>query len=154
MNSSLIPVAVALLYQPGRFLMQLRDDLPTILYPGYWAFFGGHLEPGETPAEGLKRELWEEIRYTLTHDPYKFGCYSDQRVIRHVFALPLTVSLTDLQLCEGQDWGLLSLADIERGACFSSKANSVRPISPLHRQILLDFIGESSEDWSKYSPNP
>jgi len=53
----MIFVALAILEQDGRFLMQLRDDIPTILYPGVWGLFGGHLEAGESPEIGLKREL-------------------------------------------------------------------------------------------------
>jgi len=45
----------------GRYLMQLRDDIPTILNPGHWGMFGGHVEEGETPFDGMMRELDEEI---------------------------------------------------------------------------------------------
>jgi 8-oxo-dGTP diphosphatase len=135
-------VAVAILYQGGRFLMQLRDDIATIAYPGCWAFFGGHLDPGETPEQGLKRELSEEIRYTLTVEPIKFGCYFEPEVIRHVFAVPLTVSLDRLVLQEGWDFKLLAPQDIQRGDCYSEKAAQVRAISPKHRQILLDFMAK------------
>jgi mutator protein MutT len=31
------------------------------LYPGRWDAPGGHVEPGETPAEAIRRELSEEI---------------------------------------------------------------------------------------------
>ena len=48
MNNQQIHVAIAILYQDNKFLMQLRDNIPTIAYPGYWGLFGGHLEAGET----------------------------------------------------------------------------------------------------------
>ncbi|MEC4805915.1 MAG: NUDIX hydrolase [Jaaginema sp. PMC 1079.18] len=135
-------VAVAILYQQGCFLLQLRDDIPTIAYPGYWGFFGGHLEPGESPEQGLKRELQEEIGYTFTVKPVKFGCYFEPQVIRHVFAVPLTVSVEDLVLQEGWDFKLLTPQEIEQGTCYSAKAQQVRAIGPRHRQILLDFIAQ------------
>jgi 8-oxo-dGTP diphosphatase len=57
-------VAAALLVTAdGRYLMQHRDDLPHIVLPGHWACFGGTIEPGETPEEGLRRELEEEIEF-------------------------------------------------------------------------------------------
>jgi hypothetical protein len=43
-QSGLKEVAIAIIARKGKFLIQLRDDIPTIVYPGYWALFGGHLE--------------------------------------------------------------------------------------------------------------
>lgn len=36
--SEMPKVALAILHQDGKFLMQLRDDNPDILYPGHWGF--------------------------------------------------------------------------------------------------------------------
>ena len=47
----------------GRYLFQLRDDIPTITFPGYWGLFGGALESLETPNLAIKRELYEELLY-------------------------------------------------------------------------------------------
>jgi 8-oxo-dGTP diphosphatase len=52
-------VALALLERNGRWLMQLRDDVPGIVGPGCWGLFGGHLDPGETAQQALERELLE-----------------------------------------------------------------------------------------------
>jgi 8-oxo-dGTP pyrophosphatase MutT (NUDIX family) len=57
-------VAAALLVTPaGAYLMQLRDDKPTIFLPNHWALFGGHVEPGEDAAAALVRELFEELEF-------------------------------------------------------------------------------------------
>lgn len=139
MNSKPAEVAIAILYRQDQFLMQLRDNIPTIIYPGYWAFFGGHLDPGETPEEAVKRELLEEIGYTPPLIS-PFRCYSDSEVIRHVFHAPLTVELNQLVLTEGWDMGLLTPEHIKTGNCYSEKAGQERPLGRPHQQILLDFL--------------
>jgi 8-oxo-dGTP diphosphatase len=57
-------VAVGVLIDPqGRFLLTSRP--PGKVYEGYWEFPGGKVEPGETVAEALRRELQEEIGVTV-----------------------------------------------------------------------------------------
>ncbi|MBG1266835.1 NUDIX hydrolase [Nostoc sp. WHI] len=139
MTNQPLHVAIAILYQENKFLMQLRDNIPGILYPGYWALFGGHLEPGETPDVAVKREILEEIGYVLP--PFvEFGCYPDEKVIRHVFHAPLLVELNQLVLNEGWDMGFFTPEDIHQGKCYSQNAGEVRPLGYMHQQIILDFM--------------
>jgi len=51
---------VFLLTDDRRLVLQLRDDIPDIHYPGMIATFGGGAEPGETPVQCALRELEEE----------------------------------------------------------------------------------------------
>jgi len=136
-----IEVAIAILYRQNQFLMQLRDNIPGILYPGYWGLFGGHIEPGEDPETALKRELMEEIGYSPP-TPIKFGCYSEVQVIRHVYYAPLTVDINQLVLNEGWDMGLLTPEQIQQGECYSEKAGQVRPLGFPHQKLLLDFMAQ------------
>lgn len=147
-----IHVAVAILYQDKKFLMQLRDDIPGIFYPGCWGLFGGHLEPGETPETGLKREVEEEINYNLL-SPTKLGCYNDEKVIRHVYHAPLKVSMEALTLNEGWDMDLVSLLDIQRGSCYSAKAGQDKPLGAIHQRILLDFVTQKNNNFAQKSLN-
>ena len=135
-------VAVAILHQKDRFLMQLRENIPNIVYPGYWGFFGGHIEPGEQPDVAVVRELQEEIGYT---PPLlqKFAQYESETVVRHVFYGVLTVPVETLELHEGWDLGLFSLEEIQRGDRYSGRAQQVRPLGDIHRRILLDFIEQA-----------
>jgi 8-oxo-dGTP diphosphatase len=56
----LVDVAVGVLLRPeGDFLLTSRPAGK--VYAGYWEFPGGKLEPGETVAQALKRELHEEL---------------------------------------------------------------------------------------------
>ncbi|MEH2397885.1 NUDIX hydrolase [Nostoc sp. UHCC 0926] len=139
MNNQPIHVAIAILYQKNKFLMQLRDNIPGILYPGYWGLFGGHIEADETPDLAVKREILEEIGYNLPSF-VEFGCYFNERVVRHVFHAPLLVELNELVLNEGWDMGLLTLEDINQGNCYSENAGEVRPLGNVHQRIILDFI--------------
>ena len=139
MKNSYISVAMALLYHQNCFLMQLRDDKPSILYPGYWGLFGGHLEEKEPPKQGLIREVQEEIEHDLQQPQY-FRCYGDREVKRHIFYAPLTVKISTLVLNEGQDLALVPIESIQQGEYYSSKINQTRKLGPIHRQILLDFV--------------
>lgn len=135
-------VAIAILYQDNKFLMQLRDNIPTIVYPGYWALFGGHMELGETPDVTVKREILEEIGYNLRSTFSEFGCYADERAVRHVFHAPLLVEMNQLVLNEGWDMGLITPEEIRQGSCYSAIAGEVRPLGPVPQQILLDFMNK------------
>ena len=139
MSKQYIHVAIAILYHQNKFLLQLRDDIPGIIYPGHWGLFGGHIEPGETPDIAVKRELLEEIGYS---PPIlsKFNCYSDSKVVRHVYHAPLTVELNAVVLSEGWDMDLLTPEQIKQGEHYSQKAAQVRPLTPPTQQILLDFL--------------
>ena len=139
--SQKISVAIAILHQDNQFLMQLRDDIPTILYPGYWAFFGGHIEAGETPEEAVVREIFEEIDYEMKAPQFLMSGESNQ-VIRHVFHEPLTVPLSALTLKEGWDFDLVTVDDLRRGDRFSQRANQIRPIGAIHAEILLQFAAD------------
>ncbi|MEL4894835.1 NUDIX hydrolase [Crocosphaera sp. Alani8] len=139
--NSIPSVALAILHQDGRFLMQLRDNIPTIIYPDRWGFFGGHLEDGETPEVGVKREVLEEISYSL-ENPIFFGRYDDEEALRYIFHAPLTVSIQELILGEGADLELVSPKDVKQGECYSQKLGDVRPLGKIHREILLDFISK------------
>lgn len=136
-------VAIAILYRHNQFLMQLRDNLPGIVYPGCWGLFGGHIEPGETPLVALQRELQEEIGYT-PEVISKFGCYSTPEVVRHVFQAALSVSLQDLTLGEGWDMDLLTPTQICQGWHYSKQAGQERPLGRPHQGILLDSFRQEA----------
>jgi 8-oxo-dGTP pyrophosphatase MutT (NUDIX family) len=55
---------VFLLTDDSRLVLQLRDDIPGIHYPGMIATFGGAAEPGETAIACALRELAEETGLT------------------------------------------------------------------------------------------
>jgi 8-oxo-dGTP diphosphatase len=151
-SAELHVVAIAILYRSGQFLMQLRDDNPQILYPGHWAFFGGHLDPGETAEQGIVRELQEEIGYDCPDlrffqqmsEPLRGG--REGWVERNVFFGPLVVETDRLSLNEGMDLKLVSPEEIRKGWARSPKLDEVRPLGAPHRELLLAFM--ESEAWT------
>ena len=59
MNTQLVDVAIAILYLDNRFLMQLRDNIPNIIYPGQPCGGSGGARqapaPGPAPGPGAPR---------------------------------------------------------------------------------------------------
>jgi 8-oxo-dGTP pyrophosphatase MutT (NUDIX family) len=58
-------VAAILVVDRERYLLQLRDDVPNIWYPGHWGLFGGAVDAGEDEIAALRRELREELELEL-----------------------------------------------------------------------------------------
>lgn len=56
-------VAAIIVLEDGRYLLQQRDDVPHIWFPGHWGCFGGAVDPGEDSIGALKRELYEELEF-------------------------------------------------------------------------------------------
>lgn len=53
------------LHHGGQLLTHLRDDLPTIPWPGYWDLPGGGREGAESPTACILRETYEEYGLSL-----------------------------------------------------------------------------------------
>ncbi|MFN6133707.1 MAG: NUDIX hydrolase [Synechococcaceae cyanobacterium] len=122
-------VALALLEVEGRWLLQLRDDVEGIAAPGTWGLFGGHLDPGESPEQALRRELIEEINYEA--EELRLWCHhrNAQRLASY-FLGQLTVPLRALTLLEGQDLTLATPAELRSGWIHSLRLGEARPLAP------------------------
>ena len=123
-----VEVALAMLQREGRWLIQLRDEIPTIVAPGCWGLFGGHLEPGETPEQALRRELLEEISWQPP-DLELVMVHPIHRRTAHVFLGELSVPLGQLQLLEGQDLDLVNPEELLMGSIWSTKLAAHRPLA-------------------------
>ena len=82
-----IVVAAAIAEDDGRYFVTRRHK--GVHLEGLWEFPGGKIEPGESLADGLRRELKEELGievevgeevFTVTHD------YGDRSVELHFLA--------------------------------------------------------------------
>jgi 8-oxo-dGTP pyrophosphatase MutT (NUDIX family) len=117
-----------ILHREGRVLLQHRDDDPAIRYPGLWSLFSGHVEDGETPEQGARREIEEELGLAL-EGPLRLAYHGeDDTRERFIYEAALPVAPEALSLREGQGMAL-----IPRDALSSYR------IVPLHREILDGF---------------
>jgi 8-oxo-dGTP diphosphatase len=132
-------VALATVDQEDNFLLQLRDNMPTIAYSNCWDLFGGHIEFWENPEQELKRELVEEINYKVLN-PMEFRVYHRPNIIRYLDSSPLTVAIEQLVLQEGFYFGLVPVNMIKQGRCYSPQTDKVHPIGKVHQATLLDFF--------------
>lgn len=57
-------VGALIVNEESRVFVQRRTRSRSI-FPGTWDIVGGHLKPGETPMEGLAREIEEETGWKL-----------------------------------------------------------------------------------------
>jgi 8-oxo-dGTP pyrophosphatase MutT (NUDIX family) len=123
-----IEVALAMLQRDGRWLMQLRDEIPSIVAPGCWGLFGGHLDQGETPEQAVRRELMEEIGWQPPELELVMVHHIHRRTA-HVFRGELSVPLEQLQLLEGQDLALVSSEELLAGSIWSDKLCTHRSLA-------------------------
>ena len=137
-------VAIAMIECDGRWLLQLRDDIEGILYPGQWALFGGHLDPDETPEVALRRELEEEINWAGSDLAPWFELRDEQR-IRHFFRGPLAVPFGSLTLLEGQDMVLAELDELLTGSIWSPKCQEKRSLAPSLKRAVQELKKERDQ---------
>ena len=82
-------------------LLLLRDNIPTIPYPGMWDLPGGHVEPEETPFSAITREMNEEMGLTLKgHRLFARTQFADR--IEFTFFKRTSLGVEDIELTEGQ----------------------------------------------------
>jgi len=111
--------AAIIIAEDGRYLMQLRDDIPCIFYPGFWGCFGGAVSSGEEPLAALRRELLEELEFEAKDCMRFFGydfdlsAISGQKYYRHYYLVETTeTDARQFVLHEGAAMKWFSLGEI------------------------------------------
>ena len=87
----------------GSFVVLFRQDHAP--QGNTWALPGGKVEAGETPREGMAREIWETglrvVSDELVEGVVDYVTYPDFDFSCHFFHLPLTVR-PDIMLCSNE----------------------------------------------------
>jgi 8-oxo-dGTP diphosphatase len=101
---AVVDVAVAVLIRPdGDFLLTTRPAGK--VYAGYWEFPGGKLEPGETVAQALQRELKEELGIIIgTAMPWKVELVDYPHALVRLNYCKVLEWSGDLQMQEAQSF--------------------------------------------------
>jgi 8-oxo-dGTP diphosphatase len=106
-KNSIDAAAGIIVRDDGRFLLGQRPQ--GSFYPGYWEFPGGKVEPGESPAGALSRELDEELGLRVerlypwlvrTHD------YEHAHVRLHFFEVAQWRGEIDAHVHDALAWAL------------------------------------------------
>ncbi|MGP1394942.1 MAG: NUDIX hydrolase [Inquilinaceae bacterium] len=114
-------VSALIVDEQRRYLLQLRDDVPSIRFPGHWGLFGGSAEPDEALEAALIRELSEELSF----EPSKISqmseifyrpAYNQNALYRKTFFVVPVVSSEIGQMVqrEGQSMKLHRFKDVLR----------------------------------------
>jgi 8-oxo-dGTP diphosphatase len=133
-DSGMKKIAQALLFDPAaRLLIYLRDDKADIPFPNHWDFFGGHVEPSESPEQALVREVKEELGVELRQWRFfrRYQCLHGDAYpnLKYIYYGRIDRSAVDLSLLEGQ-----RLAAIHREERFAFRFANVLGA------ILEDFV--------------
>jgi 8-oxo-dGTP diphosphatase len=110
-------IALAILTVSGRYALQLRDEIPTIASPGYWALFGGAIDNGESPLAAVRREIREELSLDVAgwRPLWRVRYYVpfwDSLVAHWIFAADVTPLWPRHVLREGRATGVFALPDL------------------------------------------
>jgi 8-oxo-dGTP diphosphatase len=140
-NQMSVKEVVALLLRSNEdlYLLQLRDNIPIIEFPGHWGLFGGTIEHGESFREASFRELKEEINY-VPEEIHAVRQYVRGTCLVNVCFAKLECPISTLRLHEGSDFGLFAYEEILSGHLYSQKLRSFFPIAEPLLGFFQDYL--------------
>lgn len=117
-SSRRVDVVQAILVAPQKEILLIKR---TVDYPliqgGYWALFGGAIEPGESPQQAMARELKEELNLEVgtIGEPFDVDPYDipgKQHGTQNTFICSIERDLSKLSLTEGAGFALFTEEEI------------------------------------------
>jgi len=95
----------------NRFLLLKRNDKAS--YPKTWSIVSGGIEEGESPLEGIKRELKEETQINSKNIRYEFFEHQNQLIPYFDFYLGYCDKEYECNLDhENTDWGWFDMNNL------------------------------------------
>lgn len=118
-NIPLFQTSHAILLLSGKYVLQLRENKPTIAAPGQWSLFGGKLFAGEAPSNGVRREIHEELgiepaRYRQLWFEDYFASFENKMVRTWFFDADVTDIWGGHVLHEGSDVKAFRYAELSK----------------------------------------
>jgi ADP-ribose pyrophosphatase YjhB (NUDIX family) len=98
--------------QQGQYLVQFRNNISTISFPGYWSLFCGAVENDETPINEIRRELDEELFLSYSYSLINQNIID--REVTVVIALIEDSQIKKLELKEGESFSFISVAEVQK----------------------------------------
>jgi 8-oxo-dGTP pyrophosphatase MutT (NUDIX family) len=100
--------AAIIVLEDGNYLLQLRDEIPGIFFPGHWGLFGGAMDEGESAEDALRRELCEELGidfHAITYfTEFAFEFPEHGKILRRFYEVLATPDMVGrMVLAEGAD---------------------------------------------------
>jgi mutator protein MutT len=124
-------VSLLLLIKKNKYLM-VKRSFEEENYAGYWGVPGGKIEKGETPKEGLKREINEEIGLSI-NDLTFLGEYEFNSKIFVFFREDPKFDETSISLNEEHtDYKFFSYSEIQNN----------KNIIPSMKNFVIDYLSQ------------
>jgi 8-oxo-dGTP pyrophosphatase MutT (NUDIX family) len=137
----------------GRFLLQQRDDIPSIIQAGKIGMFGGHREARESFLECVAREIREEISYAVPEHRFEYlATYNDADIdvgagtLHGQFFILRDIPVDELVVTEGS----LRIVTPDE---ISSLTNSLTPIAKMVLKAALEREREFGAELENHATN-
>jgi len=108
-----VGVSIILLNSRNQVLLQLRDDIEGIDYPGYWGLIGGGCKLNEAPKKAIIREVYEEINYNLKQFKLLRQFYQNG-IKEYAYISDIDMKISELEINEGKALMFESLLKLDK----------------------------------------
>jgi len=110
----MIGAGIILLNHNNEVLLLLRDDKPEIPFPNMWDIPGGKVEENETPENGIRREMNEELELMSLGVINLFKIITLEEITDYIFWKKIDLNPAEINLKEGQRIEYFNLEKIKK----------------------------------------